>query len=123
MEASPDDKKWADFLFEFLLTYSNKGINAAHCMTPKQARLGKNRMQVKANLEMNRISKRKYPELSVNDNVKLYKKKTSFDKENKSVWLPTTHKIVLITYSFGQKYYHIDGYKQSFLRHELLLVK
>ena len=79
-------------------------------------------MNVKANLEMHRVSKRRYPELSVNDEVKLYKKKTAFDKENKSVWLPTIHKVVLITNSFGQNYYHIDGYKKPFLRHELLKI-
>ena len=76
-------------------------------------------MQVKLNLELHRIHKRKYPQLEVGSEVKLYKKKTKFDKENKSVWLPTKHKVALITESFGQKYYHITGHRKPFLRRAL----
>ena len=120
LENDNTNKTWKDFLFEVLLTYNSKDVHSSTGLTPKEARLENNRMNVKANLEMHRVSKRRYPELSVNDEVKLYKKKTAFDKENKSVWLPTIHKVVLITNSFGQNYYHIDGYKKPFLRHELL---
>ena len=78
--------------------------------------------QVKLNLELHRVSKRKYPDINVGDEVKLYKKKDKFDKEDKSVWLTTKHKIELITESYGQKYYHITGHKKPYLRHELLKV-
>ena len=102
-----NDKSWKDVLFEVLLTYNNKNVHSSTGFTPKEARLDTNRLNVKANLEMPRTSRRTYPELFVNNEVKLYKKETAFDKENKFAWLPTTHTVALITYSFGQKYYHI----------------
>jgi hypothetical protein len=77
---------------------------------------------VKANLEMKRVSKRKYPTIVVGSNVKVCKKKIITDKEDKSYWLPDTYKVINITESFGQKYYQLEGYKRPLLRHELLKV-
>ena len=71
------EKTLKDFLVEFLLTYNRKDIHSAHGMTPVQARLDNNRMTVKANLEMKRVSKRKYPTIVVGSNVKVFKKKLS----------------------------------------------
>ena len=116
------EKTWKDVLFEVLLTYNNKDVHTATGLTPDQAKLDKYRLQVKMNLELHRISKRRYPTVDVDDKVKLYKKKGRFDKENTSVWLPQTHTIALITESMGQKFYHITGYKKPFLRHEILKI-
>ena len=117
-----NDKSWKEVIFESLLSYNNKEVHSATGMTPSKAKLKENTLQVKLNLELHRVSKRKYPDINVGDEVKLYKKKDKFDKENKSVWLTTKQKIELITESHGQKYYHITGYKKPFLRHELLKV-
>ena len=116
------DKTWKDVLFEVLLTYNNKDVHNSTGLTPAEAKLDKNRLQTKMNLELHRISKRKYPNVEVGDKVKLYKKKGRFDKENVSVWLPQTHDVALITESMGQKYYHISGHKKPFLRHEILKI-
>jgi len=116
------EKTWKDVLFEVLLTYNNKDVHTATGLTPDQAKLDKYRLQVKMNLELHRISQRRYPTVDVNDKVKLYKKKGRFDKENTSVWLPQTHTIALITESMGQKFYHITGHKKPFLRHEILKI-
>jgi hypothetical protein len=116
------DKTWKDVLFEVLLTYNNKDVHNSTGLTPAEAKLDKNRLQTKMNLELHRISKRKYPNVEVGDKVKLYKKKGRFDKENVSVWLPQTHDVALITESMGQKYYHITGHKKPFLRHEILKI-
>ena len=116
------DKTWKDVLFEVLLTYNNKDIHSSTGMTPAEARLDKNRLQTKLNLELHRISKRKYANIEVGDKVKLYKKKGRFDKEHVSVWLPQIHEVALITQSMGQKFYHITNYKKPFLRHEILKV-
>jgi len=105
-----------------LLTYNNKDIHSATGMTPNEARQNKNRLQVKLNLEMHRISKRKYPDIDVNSNVKVYKKKGKSDKEFKSVWLNDIHKVNKIETHLGQKYYFVDGFKRPLLRHELLKV-
>ena len=117
-----NDKNWKDVLYEVLLTYNNKDVHSSHGLTPNEARKDSNRLQVKLNLEMHRVSKRKYPDLDISDNVKIYKKKGKFDKEFKSVWLPEIHKIKDIELSFGQKHYYIDGFKRPFLRHELLKI-
>ena len=116
------DKTWKDVLFEVLLTYNNKDVHNSTGLTPAEAKLDKNRLQTKMNLELHRISKRKYPNVEVGDKVKLYKKKGRFDKENVSVWLPQTHDVALIIESMGQKYYHISGHKKPFLCHEILKI-
>ena len=116
------DKTWKDVLYEVLLTYNNKDVHNSTGLTPAEAKLDKNRLQTKMNLELHRISKRKYPNVEVGDKVKLYKKKGRFDKENVSVWLPQTHDVALITESMGQKYYHITGHKKPFVRHEILKI-
>ena len=117
-----NDKSWKEVIFEVLLTYNNKEVHSATGMTPAKAKLKENTLQVKLNLELHRVSKRKYPDINVGDEVKLYKKKDKFDKENKSVWLTTKHKIERITESYGQKYYHITGHRKPYLRHEILKV-
>ena len=123
LENSKDKTKtWKDYLFEVLLIYNNKDVHSATKMTPKDAKKDVNQLLVKTNLELNRVSNRKYPELNVNDNVKLYKKKALFDKEDKSVWLKTVHKVEKIEEIMGQTYYYINDYKKPFLRHELLKV-
>ena len=116
------DKTWKDVLYEVLLTYNNKDVHNSTGLTPAEAKLDKNRLQTKLNLELHRISKRKYPNVEVGDKVKLYKKKGRFDKENVSVWLPHTHEVALITQSMGQKFYHISGHAKPFLRHEILKI-
>jgi len=116
-------KDFKQILFEVLLTYNNKDIHTSTGLTPNEARLDKNRLQVKLNLEMHRISKRSYPELKINDKVKIYKKKGQFDKEFKSVWLKDVHTISDIKTSFGQNYYYIENFKQLFLRNDLLSIK
>ncbi len=78
-----NDKSWKDVLFEVLLTYNNKEVHSATGMTPKQATLKQNTLQVKLNLELHRVSKRKYPDINVDDEVKLYKKKISLIKKIK----------------------------------------
>ena len=60
--------------------------------------------------------------MNIDDEVELYKKTYIFDKENKSVWLKTKHKVESISQSHGQKYYHLEGHTKPYLRHELLKI-
>ena len=115
-------KIWKDFLFEVLLTYNNRDIHSAHGLTPNEARIDNNRMNVLANLELKKVSTRKYPNILIGDKVKLYRKKIITEKENKSYWLPTVYTVDKISVSFGQKYYHLERYKRPLLRHEILKV-
>ena len=63
------DKKWKDVLYEVLLTYKNKDIHSSMGMTPAQAKLKENTLQVKSNLELHRVHKRKYPDVNIDDEV------------------------------------------------------
>jgi len=95
-------------------------------MKPADAEKPENQFYVKTNLEIHRISKRKYPDIHVGSYVKVYKKKDKLDKEHIPVWSTNKYKVEDITQSFGQDVYHLEGYTQNgrkvgLLRHELLL--
>ena len=53
----------------------------------------KNEIKVKSNISLQSVSKRKYPDLNVGDNVKIYRKKDKLDKERVSVWSPAVYTI------------------------------
>ena len=77
---------------------------------------------MRANLELQRITKRKYPEIAVRDKVKVYKKKGQFDKERVPAWGDMVYEVKRIYESHGQRYYELDGYERDLLRHEILKV-
>ena len=91
-------------------------------MTPNDARAKKNLLEVKTNLELNRISKRKYPEINVGDSVRIYTKKKNFQKERVPVWSDNVYKVDEITENFKQQFYHLEGREKPLLRHEILKV-
>ena len=65
----------------------------------------KNELKVKTSIELQSVSKRKYPESAVGSGVKIYGKKDKLDKERVSVWLPTVHTIKDTKSSMGQKFF------------------
>ena len=123
-----DEKKgketiqWTDYIFEIVLTYNNKDKHSSIRMTPKEGAKKKNEFKVKTSIELQSVSKRKYPELSVGSRVKIYRKKDKLDKERVSVWLPTVHTIKDIKSSMGQKFFYLEDKSKPYLRHELLNV-
>ena len=90
-------------------------------MTPSDAKEPENIFQVKAQLEMHRVKKRKYPNISVGDDVRIYTKKKQFDKERVAVWSDYKYKVIRIDQSHGQSFYHVEGLDRPYLRHEILL--
>ena len=70
-----EDKQWFDLLDQVLVTYNRQRVHASTKMTPHEARQNNNQQVVKFNLELKRQHGRKYPEISVGDTVKVYKKK------------------------------------------------
>jgi hypothetical protein len=76
------DEKWYShkILYNALFTYNYKMKNDATGMTPSDAKKPENLFQVKAQLEMHRVKKRKYPNISVGDDVRIYTKKNSLIK-------------------------------------------
>ncbi len=62
-----------------MLTY-NKKKHDSHGFTPADAAKRENSMDVKMNLEIKAKKTRKYPDLNVNDTVRIYKKKEKMKK-------------------------------------------
>ena len=90
-------------------------------MTPNDAKKPENIFQVKAQLEMHRVKKRKYPDISVGDDVRIYTKKKNFDKERVPVLSDYKYKVIRVDQSHGQNFYHLEGLERPYLRHEILL--
>lgn len=107
----------------------NKYINTVHASTnhtPKEAHDDKNSADVIANLTMKSLNKRKYKNISVGDEVKIYNKgKGNYTsrKETHSRWSDSTYTILKIDRDITlNTYYILQGLSRHFSRHELLLV-
>ena len=117
-----DKKQWTDWIFPVLLKYNNKMKVNSTGMTPNEMRKPSNQMNVKIALEMKAKHTRIYPEVSVGDSVKIYKKKSILDKERKGVWSKEAYSVDLITEFNGQKFYHLRGIVRPLMRYEILKV-
>jgi len=89
-------------------------------MTPQDATKPGTEFDVKTNLEIHRISNRKYPELSLGNSVKVYKKKKINAKERVPVWDEEVRKVEGIATSFGQKFYKVTDIDRPLIRANLL---
>ena len=105
-----------------MVTYNRQREHASTKMTPHEARQNNNQQLVKFNLELTRQHSRKYPEISVGDTVRVYKKKDKLDKERVSNYLPKKYKVVGIETSFGQQFYRVEGMGRVLMRSELLRI-
>ena len=80
------------------------------------------KMNVKANLELHRVHKRKYPEITIGSKVKIYKKKDlKHKKERYSTWSDNVYEVEAITEFLGQKFYKVNN--REYPRNELLLIQ
>ena len=59
-------------------------VSSVTKMTPKDARMKKNELDVKMNISLQAKSNRKYPVVEVSDKVKLVRKKAITEKERTS---------------------------------------
>lgn len=117
--------KWTDMLNPTLKKYNNS-IHSTTGMKPTEAHNDDNRVNVKTNIVLKQKRMRKYPKLSVGDEVKIYTKgKGNYTsrKETNSRWSDRKYKIEKIEKDMTlQTYYVLEGLKRHYLRHELLLV-
>lgn len=121
--ASKDDNiQWTSFIYPILLTYNHKLTHSATGHTPIQARDKKNELNIHLKMELNKKSSRKYPDLEINDRVKIYRKRKTGEKQQVSVWSDNIYEVVGITKSHGQDYYKLNGLEKQYLRFELLKV-
>ena len=87
------DRDWKEVLQESVKAYNDVHSHRAIEMTPEKARLPANTDEVKQNLEEKRVSARKYPNIIVGDNVRLYHKKNQLDKERIALWSDIIYKV------------------------------
>ena len=117
------NRKWYDVIGPVLLVYNNKMVHSSTKLTPNEARKPSNELDVKLNLQLNRTRMRKYPNVSVGDSVKLYKKKDKLDKERKSLWSTNSYTVENIIHSGGEAMFKLSSVAKPVLRHEILLVE
>ena len=117
------EERCYNIIGQVILVYNNKMVHSSIKMTPNEARKPANELNVKLNLQLNRTKLRKYPNVSVGDSVKLYKKKDKLDKERKSLWSTNVYKVENITHTAGQAMFKLSGVNNPVLRHEILLVE
>ena len=98
-------------------------VHSSTNFTPDQARQPKNELNVKLNLELRRVNKRKYPEISVGDKVRIYRKRKNFEKGVRvPVWSEVIYTVEKIEPSLSQKLYYVSGRDRGLLRHEILKI-
>ena len=116
---------WTVMLSKALDKY-NDTVHSSTKMKPKDAHDDKNHMDVRVNLTKREKNTRKYPEVKVNDMVKVFeKKKDNYTerKEYNSKWSNQSYKIIKIEYDdVGNRTFKLEGLKKPYLRHEILKV-
>ena len=116
------DPQWADYVYQVMLTYTNKLVHSSTKKTPAEATKQTHQMDVKANLEIRAMKNRKYPPLNVGDSVKIMRKKKVGEKERTSNWSIEVFKVTAINEQHGQTYYTTDGAEREYTRAEVLKV-
>ena len=107
-----------------MLVYNDKAVHSVIGMTPSDAVEKKNETEVKLELLDNTVHTRNYPDININDYVRVYKKKDlKHKKERHSVWMAYKYRVEDITKDeYGQPFYKIRGLPKLYMRHELLKV-
>ena len=85
--------------------HSYHNVRRAAEMTPNQARDPKSQTQVAWNNIKHAPFARRYPEDSVGDTGRIFRKKRNMEKQQKSVWLPGRCTAQEIRNANGQNFY------------------
>ena len=98
-------------------------VHSATHMTPHDAKLKANALNVNMNSEMKRRRARVFPAVEVGDSVKTYKKKTVVTKDRYSRWSGEVHIVEYITESHCQKLFkQFSDRERPCLRNVILLL-
>ena len=116
---------WTKHVQEAVDWYNKDNVQATTNMKPVEAEKPENEFDVKTNLEINAIHRRKYPVIEVGDEVRTYRKKKQGDKERMGNFEEGKRKVEKITTSLGQKFYKLSGDSTDypFIRADLHLIK
>jgi hypothetical protein len=115
-------ESWWFMLPKIMLVYNNYKIHSTIKMTPKEARKPEHIDNVSANLEAKRVTNREYPNIEVNDKVRIMRKKKNFEKEYIPIWSKIIYEVENIIEDNGHKFYKIKGKEIPLMRHEILWI-
>lgn len=113
---------WEEMLSYVVDKYNNT-VHTSTGFKPKDAIDDKHALEIKIKLETNARTKRLYPNISVGDKVKIFRKAGKYGeaKESKSRWTDETYEVIDIDTKHNT-FYKLEGKAKSYLRHELLLI-
>ena len=116
---------WTKHVQEAVDWYNKLNVQATTNMKPVEAEKPENEFDVKTNLEINAIHRRKYPLIEEGDEVRTYRKKKMGDKERMGNFEEGKRTVERITTSLGQKFYKLSGDPTDypFIRADLHLIK
>ena len=104
----------------------NDTVHSSTKMKPKDAHDDKNHMDVRVNLTRREKNTRKYPEVKVNDMVKVFeKKKDNYTerKEYNSKWSNQSYKIVKIEYDdVGNRTFKLEIWGTRFWKYKKISI-
>ena len=116
---------WEDMI-KYVVTKYNNTIHSTTKYKPVEAHLDSNSADVISNLIVKSIHKRKYKNINVGDEVKIFTKgkdNYSSRKETQSRWSDNNYKVEKIDRDITlNKYYVMEGSVKHYSRHELLLI-
>lgn len=117
--------KWEDMLPYVVNKYNNSKHSTTN-HTPKEAHDDKNSPSVAANMSLKVSYNRKYKNINIGDEVKVFTKgkgNYASRKETFSKWSPNTYKVIDIDVDITlKKYYKLEGLSKNYYRHEILLI-
>ena len=119
------ESQWTKHVQEAVDWYNKENVQATTNMKPVEAEKPENEFDVKTNLEINAIHRRKYPVIEVGYEVRTYRKKKMGDKERMGNFEKGNRKVKTIKTSLGQKFYKLEGDPTDypFIRADLHLIK
>ena len=100
-----NERPWYEILGEVTFVYNHNNVQRTIEMTPGDATKPENAAEVKKNIIKHATFTRDYPEVKVGDTVRIYRKKKSMDKQQKSVWLDGRYTVQEIKEVNGQNFY------------------
>ena len=114
---------WTKHVQEVVDWYNNENVQETTNMKPVEAEKPENEFDVKTNLEINAIHRRKYPLIEVGDTVRTYRKKKFGDKERMGNFHEGTRTVEEVSKSLGQTVYKLFGDVDPYIRADLHLIK
>lgn len=117
------DSYWTKHIKEVVEWYNEEHVQANTNMKPIDAEKPENEFDVKTNLEINAIHRRKYPEIEKGDEVRTFRKKKVGEKERMGNFAKGNKTVTDVSTSLGQTFYKVAGVAVPFIRADLHLIK